>query len=183
LAAQVFGTPMNEISAPTPKRRAITAMLDSNVYNKLMTHEEARSLLQQSVTRGALILYCTSVQINELKATPDLVTRARLLSLMPELNIQKLIVDYAPYGKAYGECYGGLSHSAIRMQPEQIITPSNHHADAMIAITATSKNHNIDFLVTEEKRLPKKVNDAWLKTTAMTLSDFVELLRENPHGR
>jgi rRNA-processing protein FCF1 len=159
----------------------MTAMLDSNVYDKLIQDEAACSLLERHVQDGSLNLFSTSVQINELNAIPDVHKRDRIRSLVEELRVRKLHVEYAPYGTAYGECFGGLSPQ-VRLRPEQMATSRQQLPDAMIALTATSENHNVDFLVTEDDRLKRKVNKEQLVTIAVSLHEFLDCIRTPYHA-
>jgi hypothetical protein len=154
----------------------MTAMLDSMIYDKLIIDEAAQNLLLSHVKAGSLIMFCTSVQINELNAIPDENKRSHILSLLRELSVERIPVDYAPYGMGYGECYGGLSPHA-RLKPEVMVTSRKHVSDAMIAITASSMHHSIDLFVTEDIRLRRKLNKQQVGTIAVSLNELLATIR------
>ena len=84
-------------------------MIDSNIFDILEQDAKSIDRISRLVKDGVLQLFITSVQRNQLNNISNIARRDRLLSIIHRLNMKQLPVEYAPYGYAYGECYGGLS--------------------------------------------------------------------------
>jgi hypothetical protein len=119
-----------------------------------------------------LELFITSVQLNEIGKMTDEAKRNRVLSLLSDLAPTKLFVELAPYGYAYGECYGGLSPDSI-LDHHKFITSRSQTHDAMIAATASSLKYKLDNIVTDDKKFRKKLNSQDVVTKAISYDEFI----------
>lgn len=146
-------------------------MLDTNIYDKLVVDHETCALVSRLQHLEFVKIYITSVQLNEILAIPDLNKKNLLLILLAELSPRKIPVELAPYGYAYGECYGGISPDAV-LDHEKFMTSEQHVNDAMIFATASSNKYKIDIIVTDDGRFTKKVKAQNLITTTMNYEAF-----------
>jgi len=148
-------------------------MLDTNIFDKLLVDSLTVERLKRLVMCGKIQLLITSVQVNQIEKIADEAKRSALLTLLSELSLNKLFVEYAPYSYAYGECYGGLSPYAI-LDHERFVTSQGHIEDAMIAATASSTKYELDYVVTDDDRFRRKLNAQGLSTKAIRYGDFCQ---------
>jgi hypothetical protein len=155
----------------------MTVMFDSNIYDELDADLQAMDFLTRLISNGQVQLFITGVQINQIRNIPNNEKRNRLQSLLNILSPIKLFVEYAPYGYAYGECYGGLSPDSI-LDHNKFITSNSHIEDAMIAATASSNKYKLDYIVTNDNKFKKKLKSQTTSTRPINFIDFLELLKK-----
>jgi predicted nucleic acid-binding protein len=148
------------------------AMLDTNIFDKLLVDKAGLDVIIKAVKNQKLETFVTSVQINEINQIQDKIKRENLISLITEISSKKLFVELAPYGYAYGECYGGISPD-IAMDDEKFITSNSHIEDAMIIATASSKKYLLEYIVTDAKTFTNKIAAQSSNIKTCNYSEFI----------
>jgi rRNA-processing protein FCF1 len=146
-------------------------MIDSNIFDKLDQDPTAIERISKLVNAGVVQIFITSVQRNQLNNISDITKRDRLLSIVHRLNMKQLPVEYAPYGYAYGECYGGLSLDVV-LDTNKFVSSLTQIEDAMIAATASSSKYDLDFVVTEDVGFQKRLRRQSIVTQPISWSKF-----------
>ena len=150
----------------------LNAMLDTNIFDRLLIQPASVDFLNNLVRANKVQLFITAVQRNQINQASDETKRNALLSILERLHVQKIPVEFAPYGYVYGECYGGLSPD-VTLDREDFIKSNNKHIeDAIIAATASSKKYQMDYVVTDDKGFRKRLNRQQSTTKAITFEKF-----------
>ncbi len=147
-------------------------MLDTNIIDKLLLDKVFIETLNSLVIGGKLRIFITEVLKNQLRQTPNVKRREELLLTLAELRVEYVPVEFAPYGYAYGECYGGLSPD-VTLDHQQFIGGNTKQVeDAMIAATVTSKKYEFDYIVTDDDGFRKRVTRQSISTKPVTFDGF-----------
>jgi rRNA-processing protein FCF1 len=151
---------------------AMKVMLDTNAIDRLSEDQEFVVLLKDLIAADAMHLFITSVLKNQIADIPGEAKRSQFFQILDILKTESIPVELAPYGWAYGECYGGVSPD-ISLDHEHFIGGKNSEIpDAMIAATASSKKYNLDFVVTNDEDFIKKLNRQGLHSKAIRFHQF-----------
>ena len=157
-------------------------MLDTNIYDEVLKDEQTYQKLLR-LSHGDLVkLFITSVQLNEINAIQDIKYKNRIIQILEGLSLKKLSVELAPYGYAYGDCYGGISPEAT-LDTDKFMTSKKHVHDAMIFATASSSKHKIDVVVTEDVKFRAKVKAQGLTTSTMNYEKFKSHISSPAHSK
>jgi rRNA-processing protein FCF1 len=150
----------------------MTAMLDTNVIDKLLVEEQFLERVNFLVKQGRLQIFITGVLKNQIRQITDDTRREILQRTLRKLKVQYVPVEFAPYGYTYGECYGGLSPD-VTLDRDDFIGGNNKQIDdAMIAATASSKKYKLDYVVTDDKGFTKRLNRQNTLTKAISFEEF-----------
>lgn len=147
-------------------------MLDTNIIDKLLLDKVFIEKLNSLVLGGKLRIFITGVLKNQLRQTPNVKRREELLQTLAGLRVEYVPVEFAPYGYAYGECYGGLSPEVTLDHQQFIGGNAKQVEDAMIAATATSKKYEFDYIVTDDDGFRKRVARQNTSTKPVTFNGF-----------
>ncbi len=131
------------MSRASRRGSVVSAMLDSNVFDRIDDDPEAASELAE---RRDLRLYVSEVQLAELAAVPDGERRGRLLALA-----RSLCVRVSASASAGGIPRAGESPS---------LPAGKHEADALIAAAAAAR---CDLLVSDDEGLVMKARQGGLR--------------------
>lgn len=155
----------------------LAVMFDTNVFDWLLMHERALNIVRERTGSGALKILITSVQMNELGAISDLEKRIAVEALIQSLHVELIPVSFAPYGYAYGECYGG-KETGVTLDTDALVNGRKHVEDVMIAATSTSLSNQINILITQDRRLRNRLNSLNGNATAIAAEEFCQLLQQ-----
>lgn len=150
----------------------MTVMLDINIVDKLVQEQQFLVTLNSLVDQGKLKIFITGVVKNQIRRITDGQKRETLERTLERLNVHYVAVEFAPYGYAYGECYGGLSPHATLDRDDFTGGNNKQIEDAMIAVTASSKRYEFDYVVTDDKGFIRRLNRQKVTTKAITFKEF-----------
>ena len=146
-------------------------MLDTNIYDEVLKDKQTYQELLRLSHGGLVKLFITSVQLNEINAIQNIEYKNRIIQVVEELSPEKLSVELAPYGYAYGECYGGISPE-VTLDSDKFMTSKKHVHDVMIFATASSNKYKIEVVVTEDVKFRAKVKAQGLTTSKINYDEF-----------
>jgi hypothetical protein len=148
-------------------------LLDSMIYDQLLNDRKCYDLIIQKCKEGSIEILITHVQLDQLKATPDLNKRQSLLSIVANIPSRKISTAGAVWGMSkWDEAKWGPGAGDVQISD---ITNGNlrHNADGLLVATAAAE---ADVFVTEEKRLPRKVQRLNSKLTVISFRELCRLL-------
>ena len=141
-------------------------MLDTQIYDLIVTIHGLVERINCLTAEGKITLLCTHIQNDELTNIPDQRKRAEV----SRIKRQQVTTAGAVYGTSkYGAAtYGDGSLSGVSLH--QIRSKSKKHIrDALIATTAA---RDADVLVTEDRRLAKRVRSTTASCQVWSFKDF-----------
>lgn len=127
-------------------------MLDTNAYDMIVERPGFMEKLNAAHDNGGLVILRTHIQEDELAAIPDPKKRAAVMEVAgTKVATSGAVWDLSKWDEAtWGDGAGDVRVGDVAT------TAGNHMEDALIASTAAVE---ADVLVTNERRLPKRI---WL---------------------
>ncbi len=156
-------------------------MLDTNIVDRLADDATFTDLLRSLIADSKIQLFITCVVVNQIRQIVDTAKREQLNQVLRTLRATYIPVELAPYGYAYGECYGGISPD-VAIDDERFIAGNNDQIeDAMIAATASSKKYRFRYIVTEDKQFRGKMKRLSTTTKAISFDEFKTIAAQAHH--
>jgi len=146
-------------------------MLDTNIYDWIIETPEMVKRLKQLSEENKLVILCTHIQEDELANIPNEKRTAitEIKEILKKVPTNGAVYDVSRYGEATyddgGTC--GIGISDIRSSKKR----EKHVHDALIATTAA---RYADVLVTEDKRLAKRMGEASTPCRVWSFAEFKE---------
>ena len=134
-------------------------MLDSNIFDQLLTETIFLDLLENAAIKGQIALVVTHIQKNELLQTGDAAKRTALLSVFDRLaNHSRKVPTQGCIPGFIQPGFSCLSDGGPRVKLNDIRDDKKpkHAADALLAATADAE---ADVIVTQETRLPNRIRN------------------------
>ena len=146
----------------------LVALLDTNVFDRLVADDEGRQAVLAAVEHQRLRLRTTHVQEDELANITDADKRAAIEAIPRDVvPTSVMVLGVSKWGEA--RLGGTDEYAAIRSES------GNHVQDAIIAATAASDAH---VLVTEDRRLAKRSGER-LRVTVWDANQLVAWAKEH----
>jgi hypothetical protein len=140
-------------------------MLDSNIYDEIIATPGMTELLNELHQSGQIEIIKTHIQEDELEKIPDSDKRSRIMKVPgTKVRTEGAIWNVSRWGQGtWGSGSGDIKIEDIRKGI------AKHSEDALIATTAAVK---ADILVTNEKRLSKRIAASGSRIKVWNYADF-----------
>jgi len=148
-------------------------MLDTQIYDLIVSTRGMVRLLNLLTDQGRLVILSTFVQENELASIRGEVKRREIL----RVKRTKVFSAAGMYGVTpYGEFPYGSDGSEAGLPVSRVVSLTGKHwQDALIACTASAE---AEVLVTEDKRLHKRVADSSIRCLVWRFHQFKDYIFE-----